>query len=74
MQEKTVQGKRTTTIGEAAIRVLVDAALKKGERWAVLFIVSRLAPETLILEGDGDTSFNALAKLLNDASRVKPDG
>jgi hypothetical protein len=71
MQEETKWGKASMSIGEAAIRVLVDAALKKRERWAVMFIVERLAPKNLVLEHNSGAELDSFLETLI-ANHTKP--
>lgn len=71
MREKTKWDKASISIGEAAIRVLVDAALKRRERWAVVFIVERLAPKSLILEHNPGSELDSFLETII-AKHTKP--
>lgn len=54
IMKEDAPGKKRMTIVEAAVRKLVEAALKKNERWAIEFICDKVAPKTLIVENEGN--------------------
>lgn len=52
-EEVSFKGKLTTA-AEAAVRILLEAALEKKEKWAIEFICDKVAPKTLIVENEGN--------------------